>query len=307
LTVSNCAAVDSLSKPLWVYGVPRIQVSPRLMDYRLDKGTSTLSPLLIKNVGGENLSWSLVEEPAASWLSHSKTSGTTLPTQTSIDMLTFKAPTSAGIYTTSLALHSNDPDHGLLYIPITLTVPGDPLTGAEFSFSPAQPRAGQTVTFTGTITGGDPPVQYAWDFGDGQQASGAVVTHVFAQQGPHTVTLTASNLANSVQANQVIDLRPGCVPISGLGFDLSPAWLFVNAPVNFSAHTSAGSEPISYQWAFGDGQLGNGSTAVHNYPGLLVPHQYTVTLTASNACSAPQVQAPVQVHPYGLLLPLIKH
>lgn len=307
LTVSNCAAVDSLSKPLWVYGVPRIQLSPTAMDYSLDKSGSTSSPLLIKNVGGENLTWSLVESPAVSWLNHSKTAGTTLPTQTSIDMLTFNAPASAGIYTTSLVISSNDPDNGLLLFPITLTVPGEPLSAVDFSYSPAAPRAGQTVTFTAAITGGDPPVQYAWDFGDGQQASGQMVTHIFAQQGPHTITLIASNLANSVQASQVIDLAPGCVPVSGLELDYNPPWVFVNTPVGFSAYVSAGTEPISYQWDFGDGQFGSGSPAAHSYPSLLVPHQYTVTLTASNACSAPQVQALVGVHPYGLLLPLINH
>jgi uncharacterized repeat protein (TIGR01451 family) len=79
--------------------------------------------------------------------------------------------------------------------------PGCPaVSGAEFTFDPPAPFAGEEVTFTGSVAGGVPPVAYAWDFGDGGSAVGQVVTHAFAAGGTFTVTMTASNCAGASTA-----------------------------------------------------------------------------------------------------------
>jgi PKD repeat protein len=75
---------------------------------------------------------------------------------------------------------------------------------ANFTFSPQWPTVGQTVTFTGTVGTGDPPISFAWDFGDGGSGSGAVVTHAYSGRGGFPAKLTADNAC----ATPVIVYRP---------------------------------------------------------------------------------------------------
>ncbi len=72
-----------------------------------------------------------------------------------------------------------------------------PVVDLSFSYTPSRPASGQTVTFTGTVLLATPPVDYAWDFGDGNPlAHGEVVTHTFPANTvvlPYTVTMTVAN------------------------------------------------------------------------------------------------------------------
>jgi PKD repeat protein len=47
-----------------------------------------------------------------------------------------------------------------------------------------------TLTFTGSATGGLPPYDFHWDFGDGGTATGQTATHAYQAAGSFTVTLT---------------------------------------------------------------------------------------------------------------------
>ena len=60
---------------------------------------------------------------------------------------------------------------------------------ANFTFSPANPQAGQSVAFNGSSATGNIGA-YSWQFGDGGTASGATVAHTFATSGSYSVTLT---------------------------------------------------------------------------------------------------------------------
>ena len=85
------------------------------------------------------------------------------------------------------------------------------VVGADFTYTPAQPLVGQTVTFTGTVTAGTLPLTYAWDFGDEGTASGAVIAHAFplaAAVRPYTVTLTVTNACSQASASHVLTVRP---------------------------------------------------------------------------------------------------
>src|SRR5437899_6462740 len=65
----------------------------------------------------------------------------------------------------------------------------------SFVFSPSSPVPGQTVTFTGTASGGSSPYTFNWTFGDGSSATGDPVSHVYSAGGSYTVTLTTSDSA----------------------------------------------------------------------------------------------------------------
>ncbi|MGY4706460.1 PKD domain-containing protein [Candidatus Bipolaricaulota sp. J31] len=63
---------------------------------------------------------------------------------------------------------------------------------ARFTFSPANPRVGDTVRFDAAASS-DPDgtiVQYLWDFGDGATGTGRIVTHTYGTAGTYTVRLT---------------------------------------------------------------------------------------------------------------------
>jgi Ca2+-binding RTX toxin-like protein len=77
-----------------------------------------------------------------------------------------------------------------------------------FEFQPASPTAtagaapetagvGEAITFTGN--GSDPnpgdTLSYSWSFDDGATANGQTAVHSFAVPGPHTATLTVTDLA----------------------------------------------------------------------------------------------------------------
>ena len=66
----------------------------------------------------------------------------------------------------------------------------------SLSYSPSEPVAGQSVTFTSTATDPDGTIEtYEWDFNSDTvyEASGATATHVFAAAGNYTVTVRATD------------------------------------------------------------------------------------------------------------------
>jgi hypothetical protein len=84
---------------------------------------------------------------------------------------------------------------------------------ADFTFTPAQPKVGERVTFDASAsTDSDGQiVKYEWDFdGDGTvDATGKIVEHIFTRAGDFPVKLTVTdndNLQNSV--TKVVPVRP---------------------------------------------------------------------------------------------------
>lgn len=63
------------------------------------------------------------------------------------------------------------------------------------------------IFFSATITGGNEPYFYEWDFGDGSTSSAAKPTHEFKKEGPYKVLLTVSDNDGAIAvANQDINL-----------------------------------------------------------------------------------------------------
>jgi Phosphoesterase family/PKD domain/Bacterial Ig-like domain (group 3) len=83
--------------------------------------------------------------------------------------------------------------------PMTEFFTTNPLS-TSFAFSPSSPVPGQSVTFTGTASGGTAPYTFSWTFGDGNSVAGNPVTHVYSAGGSYTVTLTTSDSAGHTAA-----------------------------------------------------------------------------------------------------------
>ncbi|MFQ6116643.1 MAG: PKD domain-containing protein [Candidatus Bipolaricaulia bacterium] len=65
---------------------------------------------------------------------------------------------------------------------------------ANFAFTPASPRVGQTVQFTDQSTDPDGTIQsWSWDFGDGATSTERNPKHHYAQKGTYTVKLTVTD------------------------------------------------------------------------------------------------------------------
>jgi PKD repeat protein len=106
---------------------------------------------------------------------------------------------SAGSYTVNLKVTDNRGGVGThaaaVKISPTPLPPNRPATAA-FGFTPANPVAGDTVSFTSTSTDADGRVtRLDWDFdGDGfYDATGATATHAYAGPGDYNVTLRAQD------------------------------------------------------------------------------------------------------------------
>ena len=81
----------------------------------------------------------------------------------------------------------------------------------DFSYSPTQPRAGQSVAFTNGCDFGE---EWAWNFGDNTFSTLKTPSHTFRKPGTYTVTLMVDSTArHSISKTiEVVDTLPtiGC-------------------------------------------------------------------------------------------------
>lgn len=140
------------------------------------------------------------------------------------------------------------------------------------------------VGFTESVTPGDAPVsRVQWDFGDGVVDSMSNPQHRYDFYGFKSVSLIAVD-ANGCKSTlvknnyiQVLD-RPAADLLSGNNENCK-----VPATVNFSAPVVCSVPIQQYNWTFGDGGTGTGSTPAHVYN---AQGSYPVSLIvrAANGC-----------------------
>lgn len=146
----------------------------------------------------------------------------------------------------------------------SITVVKTPI--ADFTFSPAYPKVGEPITFNATTSkpDGGTIVSYNWNFGDGQNTTGVIVTHAYATYGGYVVTLNVTDsdgLSNTTSKQVNVRQYPTA------SFTYAPILPYVNATVTFnaSASTPNGGTITGYSWDFGDGNAGSGVTVSHAY------------------------------------------
>lgn len=114
---------------------------------------------------------------------------------------------------------------------------------------------------------------YAWDFGDGSQATGQVVGHEFRTTGAFSVRLTITDVrGRSATATQVVTVNQTERPKAA--FTFSPAAPRFGQPVFFNASSSTaapGHRLVAYDWDFGTGRHGEGITVSKTYDIDLIP------------------------------------
>jgi PKD repeat protein len=263
----------------------------------------------LANTGSFTLNFTMTITPTVSWLALEPLTGSIPATSTQAITATFDATSLlTGEYTTSIELVTDDPEQALpLWVPVTLTVTCDPVSGADFEYTPANPVDGEVITFTASATG-TPPILYAWDFGDGLDGMGDVVTHTYAGPGNYTVAMTATNCGGEMMVvTHTVTVVSACEPVHDVLVDWTPITPTLGTTVTFDA-SALGSAPFTFEWVFSDGFTATGATVDHIFAAA---GAYTVTLTVDNCAGIPVtveylvtvVEAPIE-YEY-LFLPFI--
>jgi PKD repeat protein len=162
-------------------------------------------------------------------------------------------------------------------ITVTSPPPPPPSLTASFTESLSNTVVGQTISFTGSASGGTSPYSYAWNFGDSSTGSGSSVSHAYQTAGVYAVVLTVTDATGHIaSASNTVTVTS---PLSA-SFTYSPSNPAPLTSVQFTATATGGTGPYSFSWGFGDGTTGTGASASHSY---LLPGTYRVTLTVVDA------------------------
>ena len=164
----------------------------------------------------------------------------------------------------------------------SITVVANPI--AAFTVDDDRPVVSQTVQFTDQ-SGGQRPLLYQWDFGDGKTSREAHPRHQYAEPGIYTVRLVVESEYGMDEASQTITVGAGPV----VDFILDDR---TGTGQPFYAQAYADESTTRLQWDMGDGSHYEGEVVEHIY---YATGDYLVTLRAENDFGASEVTRWVRV------------
>ncbi|RWZ50892.1 PKD domain-containing protein [Labedella phragmitis] len=180
-----------------------------------------------------------------------------------------------GTYTVTLLVTDNRGGTATTTREVTVTAPNVAPTAsftAEATNLSATFDASASTDPDGTIA------SYAWNFGDGQNGTGATTNHTYGSAGDFLVTLTVTdNRGGTATTTRVVSATAPANQNPTASFTASGSGLAVS--VNGSASTDPDGTIASYAWDFGDEGTATGATANHTYAAA---GEYTVTLTVTD-------------------------
>ena len=136
-------------------------------------------------------------------------------------------------------------------------------------------------------------VQWQWNFGDGDTATGQTVMHTFTPGDTVLVQLvvTADSSGTTCTDTLVKQIAIHALPTVYVGSNHNPTSVVVAA--NFFGHS--GMEPFirSWQWDFGDGTFDTIQNPIHLYPDT-GSYQVVLHVIDSNGCANENIPAYVQ-------------
>ncbi|MHC4991172.1 MAG: PQQ-dependent sugar dehydrogenase [Planctomycetota bacterium] len=138
--------------------------------------------------------------------------------------------------------------------------PAPVITSADAKGGPG--TAPLSVTFSGSATDDEPELEYRWSFGDGAEAVGAVVDHVYDSNGVYAARLAVSDATHTSYSPAII-VQVGAFPT-----------VTIDTPADGSSFTGGETIAFSATAEDGDERLGdaNFSWTVHYlHGGILEP------------------------------------
>ena len=174
----------------------------------------------------------------------------------------------------TLTVTDNEGGTASLTKQVVATAPNVPPTAA---FASAAQDLDLSVDASGSSDSDGTIAAYAWTFGDGSTANGPTATHQYGAGGSYDVTLTVTdNKGASTNLTKKVTVTPP---------NVAPAAAFTSGGAaltkSFDASESSDSDGTvaAYDWAFGDGETGTGSTVDHTYA---TAGTYDVELTVTD-------------------------
>ena len=176
------------------------------------------------------------------------------------------------------------PKLGTGELPVTVLGPNQ-LPTARIAVRSAANSPPRTLELDGT-TSTDPDgtiATYAWTFGDGATATGAVVQHTYASAGLFLATLTITDdrggtatTSTTVTAN----IPPTAAFTSQADLDTNGQTIPQSFTFDASGSTDTDGQVVSFTWDFGDNSAEEtGAIIQHVFPD---PGEFTVTLTVTD-------------------------
>ena len=176
--------------------------------------------------------------------------------------------------------------------------------------APAKSCTNSSVLFTNTTVSGygqncSQGSVFTWDFGDGSAlvttalSAPQNINHTYTNSGTYTVTLTARNFCGITTKTQQICIEPPLTPQFTIIPNSGCSPIAVTT-TNTTVPTNSCSPP-SYVWSvtYASAYCGTSITPILNQTttnasfNFTEPGTYTIKLTATNACSPPQVATQV--------------
>lgn len=163
------------------------------------------------------------------------------------DLIIIGATVSMGvargtILTNTAQISANgDVDPGNNESAVTITVLDLPIVGLTATSDSPTPL-GSATNFTASVTSGT-NVVYAWDFGDGNSGSGAILAHSYAAPGAYTAVVTATNNVSTASTSTgVVVVSPDV----GIAKRVEPAHIWPGSVVTYTiTYSNAGTAPAT--------------------------------------------------------------
>lgn len=160
----------------------------------------------------------------------------------------------------------------------TKTINVVPHPAAQFTMSDLTPGAGQAINFINQ-SGGAFPLQYFWDFGDGNVSSEPSPNHQYDTIGTYEVHLRVWNEYGASDAYWPVTV--GEPPVADMVVPES-----VPAGQQMAGTAFGDDSVIRFEWAMGDGRYKEGEQINHNYT---QQGDYYITMIAVNEFGGTEV------------------
>jgi PKD repeat protein len=150
----------------------------------------------------------------------------------------------------------------------------NPFTFIELNVYPESGVSPLEVQYWCYAVGGNYPVSYVVDFGDGSSSAVKDGVKTYSNDGSYTIRCTATDsIGQTISAEKLIVVEP---VVSELitHFSVSPLEGFAPLEISYSCSASGGSQPYSYSIQFGDGSGNIDSVGSYVYT---IPGDYVAT------------------------------
>lgn len=114
---------------------------------------------------------------------------------------------------------------------------------ADFSYSPAQPRAGETVVFSNSSTTGE---EWSWNFGDGNTSTSKSPIKIYRQPGTYAVTLMVDKKKALTRVKEITIYDT--VPNFSSSIDSTGLGIYVDATFKALVYNPY-SQVLTYKWS----------------------------------------------------------